>query len=293
MEATQLDIEHGFSKPSYINWFPSASFLNEISDHESVNLSVSTRISRPSYRSLNPFIYFADPINLNAGNPNLQPERAFLLEFSHTKDWKNISISNQLFLRNIDGLVSRVRTQLDGDTTMTRYENLGHSRSIGFENMLQFSPLKAWKVQITSSVYQMDLQGFVNTLAIQEQRWASSARLNNQFKWAKGWSGQLTYLYQSAILSPLGIIGAYYTIDVGLRKDYMKGKLSVNARVNDLANSQITIYDSRPFGIVSDLEKKKETRIYYIGISYKLEGKKKIKELNQRKAVNEKEAGDD
>lgn len=293
MEATQLDIQHGFSKPSYINWFPSTSFQKDISDKESLNFSLSTRISRPSYKSLNPFVSFADPINLNAGNPNLQPERAFLIEFSHSKDWKILSMSNQIFLRNIDGLVSRVRTQLDGDTTMTRYENLGHSRSIGFENMLQFSPIKPWKVQITSSIYQMDLQGFVNTLAIREQRWASSARVSNQFKWANAWSGQLTYLFQSAILSPLGIIGAYYTIDLGIRKDYMKGKWSINARVNDLMNSQITIYDSRPFGIVSDLEKKKETRIYYIGISYKLEGKKKIKELNQRKAVNEKEAGVD
>ena len=293
LEATQLDIQKGFTKPSYVNWFPSASFLNEISNSESLSFSLSTRISRPSYRSLNPFISFADPINLNAGNPNLQPERAILLEFSHTKDWKNLSMSNQLFMRNIDGLVSRVRTQLEGDTTLTRFENLAHSRSIGFENMLQFSPTKAWKVQVTSSIYQMDLQGFFNTLAIQEQQWAGSARWNNQFKWANGWSGQVTYLFQSSLLSPLGIIADYYTIDMGIKKEYMKGRLTLNARVNDLTNSQITIYDSRPFGIVSDLEKKKETRIYYLGLSYKFDGKKKIKELNQRKAINEKEAGED
>ncbi len=291
MEATQLDIQHGFTKPTYVNWFPSASFLQEISEKEYWTFSLSTRISRPSYKSLNPFVSYADPINLNAGNPNLQPEKALLIELTHSKDWKNLSMSNQLFLRNVDGLVSKVRTQLEGDTTITRFENLAHSRSIGFENLLQFSIMKAWKVQVTSSVYQMDLQGFVNSLNIQEQRWASSARWNNQFKWANGWSGQISYLYQSSLLSPLGNIGAYYTIDMGIKKDY--GRFTVNARVNDLTNSQITIYDSRPFGIISDLEKKKETRIYYIGISFKLDGKKKIKDLNQRKEINEKEAGDD
>jgi hypothetical protein len=131
MEATQLDIQHGFTKPTYVNWFPSASFLQEISEKEYWTFSLSTRISRPSYKSLNPFVSYADPINLNAGNPNLQPERALLIELTHSKDWKNLSMSNQLFLRNVDGLVSKVRTQLEGDTTITRFENLAHSRSIG------------------------------------------------------------------------------------------------------------------------------------------------------------------
>jgi hypothetical protein len=48
------------------------------------------------------------------------------------------------------------------------------------------------------------------------------------------------------------------------------------------------IYDSRPFGLINDLERKKETRIYYIGFTYKIESKK-IKEARERKRVNEEE----
>jgi hypothetical protein len=110
--------------------------------------------------------------------------------------------------------------------------------------------------------------------------------LNQQFKWKNNWSAQISGIFQSAQINTLGIIEPYYTVDVGLKKDF--GRLSLNARVNDVFNTQKTIYDSRPFGLISDLERKKETRIFYIGFSYKFETKK-MKEARERRRVNEEE----
>jgi hypothetical protein len=101
---------------------------------------------------------------------------------------------------------------------------------------------------------------------------------------------QLSGIYQSAQIHPLGIIQGFYTVDFGVKKEWKSWVL--NARINDVFNTQQTVYDSRPFGYVNDLKKKKETRIFYLGISFKL-APKKNSGLKNRKSVNEVEAGED
>jgi hypothetical protein len=128
------------------------------------------------------------------------------------------------------------------------------------------------------------LEGFINNTNVSLNRWSWNSRLNQQFKWKNNWSAQISGIFQSAQINTLGIIEPYYTVDLGLKKDF--GRLSLNARVNDVFNTQKTIYDSRPFGLISDLERKKETRIFYIGFSYKFETKK-MKEARERRRVNE------
>jgi iron complex outermembrane recepter protein len=282
-EATEIA---GDIQQQYLNLFPSFSIVHPLNKSSNLSFALSSRITRPSYKSLNPFISFADPLNLNAGNPELKPEKAFLYELTHTKDYASLSISNTVFYRDISGLVGRVRTFLAGDTTLTRYENIAKSRAWGIENLSTWSISKAYKVTLTTSLFQSDLEGFINNTNVSLNRWSWNSRLNQQFKWKNNWSAQISGIFQSAQINTLGIIEPYYTVDVGFKWDF--GRLSLNARVNDVFNTQKTIYDSRPFGLISDLERKKETRIFYIGFSYKFETKK-MKEARERRRVNEEE----
>ncbi|MEN9703317.1 MAG: hypothetical protein RLZZ209_743 [Bacteroidota bacterium] len=282
-EATEIA---GDIQQQYLNLFPSFSIVHALSKSSNLSFALSSRITRPSYKSLNPFVSFADPLNLNSGNPELKPEKAFLYELTHTKDYASLSISNTVFYRDISGLVGRVRTFLAGDTTLTRYENIAKSRAWGIENLSTWSISKAYKVTLTTSLFQSDLEGFINNTNVSLNRWSWNSRLNQQFKWKNNWSAQISGIFQSAQINTLGIIEPYYTVDVGFKKDF--GRLSLNARVNDVFNTQKTIYDSRPFGLISDLERKKETRIFYIGFSYKFETKK-MKEARERRRVNEEE----
>lgn len=283
LEATEIA---GGVKQNYVNLFPALSLLHLVSNTESLSFGLSTRITRPSYKSLNPFISFADPLNLNSGNPNLKPERTLLLELAHNKDFKSLSVSNTLFYREITGLVGRVRTFLGGDTTLTRYENISKSRAWGFENISTWSITKNYKVTLNSSIFQTDLEGLINNTEVSLNRWSWNTRLNQQFKWNKQWSAQISGIFQSEQINPFGIIQPFYTVDVGVKKDF--GKLSINARVNDIFDTQKTVYDSRPFGLISDIVRKKETRIFFIGFTYKLETKK-MKEARERRRVNEEE----
>ncbi len=88
------------NKQNYGSFFPSFGLNVPITSSLSWNASYSYRINRPRYKSLNPFIYYLDPLTYERGNPFLQPEYIhtgkvgltfdgqpfFSLEYQHTNN---------------------------------------------------------------------------------------------------------------------------------------------------------------------------------------------------------------
>ncbi|MHA7055945.1 outer membrane beta-barrel protein [Aquimarina sp. M1] len=66
--------------------FPSVSLGREITEVLGVNASYSYRIQRPSYSSLNSFVYYYDPFTFEEGNPNLKPSFTNNFRFNLTYD---------------------------------------------------------------------------------------------------------------------------------------------------------------------------------------------------------------
>ena len=66
--------------------FPSASIGRKISEKIGANISYSYRIRRPSYNSLNSFVYYYDPYTFEEGNPNLKPAFTNSFQFGLTYD---------------------------------------------------------------------------------------------------------------------------------------------------------------------------------------------------------------
>lgn len=66
--------------------FPSVSLGREITETFGVNASYSYRIQRPSYSSLNSFVYYYDPFTFEEGNPNLKPSFTNNFRFNLTYD---------------------------------------------------------------------------------------------------------------------------------------------------------------------------------------------------------------
>ncbi|GAA4271391.1 outer membrane beta-barrel protein [Aquimarina gracilis] len=72
----------------YINFFPNASFSAKLSDKASTYLTYSSRIKRPPYNRLNPFVVYQDVFTSIRGNPDLQPSIVHAIELGGTyKKW--------------------------------------------------------------------------------------------------------------------------------------------------------------------------------------------------------------
>ncbi len=90
-ERTELDAyfsnaQQQVSTPGYNTVVPSIYLLKHLPNNQTVKISYSKRIERPDYRALNPFMNTADPKNISAGNPYLQPEIGNRFELSYNHD---------------------------------------------------------------------------------------------------------------------------------------------------------------------------------------------------------------
>lgn len=86
--------------PSYNSFVPSVVFMRELKNDQTVKLSYSHRIERPSYGLLNPFVNRSDPYNITTGNPLLQPEIGDNIELSYYKPLNKVTnITFSLFER--------------------------------------------------------------------------------------------------------------------------------------------------------------------------------------------------
>ena len=97
--------------------FPSASISREITEDISANLAYSYRIRRPSYSSLNSFVYFYDPFTFEEGNPNLKP--AFTNSYQFNLTYENQPFFNISYKETSDQLFEII-TQIDASAETSR-----------------------------------------------------------------------------------------------------------------------------------------------------------------------------
>lgn len=67
-------------KRSYGNIFPNVLLNMNISDDLKAHVSYVSRITRPRYQALNPYVIYQDPFTTIEGNPNLLPEKVHAFE---------------------------------------------------------------------------------------------------------------------------------------------------------------------------------------------------------------------
>ncbi len=75
-------------KRDYTNFFPSGGITYTLNRKNSLALTYSRRIQRPSYQSLNPFQYKIDELSFRQGNPFLQPQYTNNIRLAHTYNYR-------------------------------------------------------------------------------------------------------------------------------------------------------------------------------------------------------------
>lgn len=164
-------------KNDYTNFIPSLAISKALTPSQTLKLSYSKRIQRPSLQYLNPFRNTSDPLNQSQGNPALSPEIAQTIELNYSTFVKTSVINASVYYRRtadiIESVVSTVPfTTVDNngnevtrDVSLTNFLNVGNNNSIGtslFGSVQLFSVLTlrgninafTYKPQIISSLQQ-------------------------------------------------------------------------------------------------------------------------------------------
>ncbi len=277
---------------NYIYLFPSAFVNYNLNKAQKMQVNYTRRINRPWTRALNPFTDISDPLNIQFGNPNLRPELINSFELSHLWYGKSTSLTSTAFYRATTDNVTRYRRLRDDGVTEQTYLNLARSYSYGLEFVLNQDITKWWKANGNFSYYMATIKGdpgVPDVLTQSNRSW--SARVNSNMTIAKGFDSQISVNYRSPFIIPQGEIQSFFNVDVGVKKEVLKGRGAISLRVSDVFNTLRFRINTFGEGFTSYTSAKRESRIAFIGFTYRFG--KQIQQLQREREERDNEGMDD
>ncbi|WP_298423431.1 TonB-dependent receptor [uncultured Kordia sp.] len=264
-------------------FFPSLSVSRKITDEIAANLAYSYRIQRPSYETLNPFVYYYDPFTFEEGNPTLKPALSNSFRF-------NLTYENQPFFsvsyRKTDDTLFQIVAQNDVTSETSRSTiNLANNENWSFS---LFAPLSFVK----------GLEGYTGVI-VNHNRYTSenlTPVLDNSL-WSMTWYTSAEYKLPWNIQSE---ISGYYTsggldgqiefdwiagIDIAFSKKFLDEKLKVSLELEEILDRKFNgaiNYDNINANIISDWPR----RNVFLQLSYSF-GKKYNKSKNRKSGAGD------
>ncbi len=264
-------------------FFPSLSVTRNITEELAANVAYSYRIQRPSYETLNPFVYYYDPFTFEQGNPTLRPALTNSFRF-------NLTYENQPFFsvsyNKTDDTLFELISQNDATSETSRSViNLAKNENWSFS---LFAPLSFVK----------GLEGYTGVI-VNYNRFMSEELtpvLDNK-KWNMTWFTSAEYKLPWGIQSE---VSGYYTsggfegqiefdwiagLDIAFSKKFMNDQLKVSVELEEILDRKFNgaiNYDNVNANIISDFPR----RNVFLQLSYSF-GKKYNKKKNRKNSAGD------
>jgi outer membrane receptor protein involved in Fe transport len=228
---------HFFNHKKYTDLFPTVHLTYNISDSNSLQLSYSKRITRPSFWHLNPFGGVADRNNIRFGNPDLNPMYTNSFELGTLKRWRGFTINPSVYYQRSTNIFEMITYRNSNNVIITTPINLGSEDRYGAELVTTYSPYKWWRLSGEVNFYGFNQNGtFQNTeYTSKDNAWIS--RLNSTIKFTN-FSLQSTLNYIGARTSGQTQSKSIAWLDLGMSKDFFEDKMTLTLSANNLFNSR-------------------------------------------------------
>src|SRR5690606_11017813 len=96
-----------------------------------------------------------------------------------------------------------------------------------------------------------------------------SSNMTNTFTFKKGWSGQLSGFYRSPMILTQGLSQPMYSLDIAVKKSFLKDKMYANFRVADIFNTRQFGYEASDPGVfTSNGVFKHQSRRFVLSVGY-------------------------
>lgn len=218
---------------NYLSFFPSANFTYARNEITSVQLSYSRRISRPSFRTLNPFVTYSDPLNIYRGNPEVAPQFTDSYEIGILQNRKKSSIYYGIYHRHTEDVVQRIQREEEGITTRAP-ENVGIRNDIGIEVNITQEFSKSFRTTGNFNFYNAKTEGEEFTA----EATTASFRINTFYRNDKLFNAQLSAYYRAPQNTAQGRSFAIGNVDLGFSKDVLKKDGTIALNIRDLFNTR-------------------------------------------------------
>lgn len=268
---------------NYFALYPTVHLVQPLPDDQEIQLSYSRRVERPNNRELNPFVDRSDSLNIQYGNPELNPEFINSIELGYSKFFGKTSLTSSVFYKITNDAISNFTILNEDGVTETTWRNLAKNSSYGIE-LTASHPLFDWlRLNGSFSYFNTKFEG--QNLSKNDYSWLG--KLNTTFMFSKDFNIQVNANYNSPIVTVQGKIKEMFSTDFAVKKDFMDGQLSVTFRVSDIFNTRKMNSETFGTNFFTTSYRKRESRVAYLGISYRLSPGNGNKEKDKRTQQNE------
>ena len=225
---------------------PSIHLTYRTEDMHNFKLNYSMRMSQPGEENLTSFrIYSSSGDSYRTGNPNgLKPSYTHSLEAGWQKFFEtfgNIGLEGygRLSTNEISSLTDYKEWDdlLERAVTYSIPYNLGTSWRYGSSLNMTYRPSGFFNVRLYANVYNYGYRfENYNGKDFEDNMWSWSVRVNAWAKIFDQYQFTLSANYNSPTLSLMSTRGARYSLNMGVRSDFFKRKLSVFINVQDIFN---------------------------------------------------------
>jgi hypothetical protein len=269
---------------NYINFFPSAKITFTKNENTSHSFSFSSRINRPMYQNIDPFVWYNDSLTSTQGNPKLIPAKNYSGEFQTIYKAFSVKVGYTYTLNPIRGLP--ISGQNGPNSIIYSKFNLknSHQFNCSFEIPIEKKYINSYN-SISGSYEKVSaFAADISTQVAKPQLYIYSY---NQLKFIKtikiDVSGEFTSAYSNGITN----YKANYSIGLGVSKSFFDKKLVTRLMVNDLFRSYYTAGNSSIGIIQSSSHSKLNTFFIRLALVYKF-GRMK-EPTNKNRTVNDEE----
>lgn len=254
----------------FLNLFPSAFVSYKLSDQQTVLVSYTRRVNRPSFFQLMPFVDVSNPQDTSVGNPGLIPEFTHNSEFSYNQQFKKgHSFLASAYLQYTENLIERIRRFYQDGTSYQQPRNLAEAMTYGAEFTGKAQLLPTWDASLNVNFFKNRILGTNIDPSLDNSGTSWFTKFSSNLKLPKGFSMQANGTYEAAKVAAQGRTLEVWWLDLALRKNLWNGKANIVLTASDVFNTRKYTTNYNFPNAFQTIYRDRETRIGNITFSWR------------------------
>ena len=264
---------------NYTQAFPNGRLAYKINERNKISLFYHRRVDRPNEVDIRIFPKYDDAEIIKVGNPGLRPQFTNSLELGYKTSWFKGYFYAAAYHRIADGTITRISSIApQSNLIYAIFQNAGRSFNTGLEMVLTQEVNHWYSFNFNINGYKNQINAFsvenkypvLNTFTADKQEIISgNVKINNIFHLPKNFDAQLTTIYLAPDIIPQGKIAHRFSLDLGIKKSFQKGKGELFLNATDILNTMIIKKEVQGQGFKYLSTDYYETQVIRIGYNYK------------------------
>lgn len=234
IDANQISLNKK-SNQRYFDLFPSGSLLYHLTDNHTLRSSFNSRIERPGDHDINVFRIYEDAFSYYEGNPDLKPEKSYIVELGHGFKSRLFTTLGLSYGQNTINWVVRQGDRVGEN--LSRPENIGRYLNYSVSMMYNQTLYAWWTASHYVNAFYNDYSGEIDDVVLDSKgsSWTANSRHTLQLK--NGFRSEISLYYRSGITVGPTRTDQRYGLDLAAEKKLFGDRGMIKLAANGLLRS--------------------------------------------------------